>query len=108
AVAGDKFTYSLPQLEIDVNGTISNWALEIGENTDTTNLTLKVISSGSWGVSVYDALDLGKPAGTAGHMAEHDGSSYTLPVTYLSSPVQMTYTGGPPLFNLSGGQQTLV
>jgi len=105
AVAGSQFTYSAAQLQIDVNGTISNWALEIGENIDATNLTLGVISSHGWSVSVYDALDLGKPAGTAGHMTEFDGSSYNLSGRMLSSPVQLKDVNATVYITLSGVQQ---
>ncbi|MDI9633621.1 MAG: IPT/TIG domain-containing protein [Methanolinea sp.] len=108
---GSQFTYAVAHLEIDVNGTISNWTLSIGENIDATSLTLKVISTHGWSVSVYDALDLGKPASTAGHMAEFNGFSYNSSGRMLSRPVQLkdanatsfvTLTGVPQQY-LSGG-----
>lgn len=107
SVAGEfaKFTYSADMFQIDVNGTISNWALEIGENVDATNLTIWVQSTGPWEVSVYDALNEGKPAGTAGHMAEYDGSSYNSSGRMLTNSVHLKDAGAPSYLTLTGVQQ---
>lgn len=108
----DLLTFSSSQslFQIDVNGAINNWALSIGENTDTTNLTLTVKSPEPWAVTVYDALDDGKPAESAGHMTEYIQSGYnsTAGGRELYYPARMNYAGGPSFVDLSGIQQTLV
>ena len=106
AVANDKFTYLAYQIQIDVNGTISNWTLSIGENIDATNLTLWVQSTGPWQVSIYEALNEGKPAGTAGHMAEYVGGTYPSSGKVLSSPVKVRDILAPFFLDLSGELQT--
>lgn len=107
SVAGEgaKFTYSTDMIQIDVNGTISNWALSIGENVDSTNLTIRVQSNGPWQVSVYDALNNGKPAGTEGHMAEYVGSSYNSSGRMLINPVHLKDAGASSYLTLAGVQQ---
>lgn len=61
-------------IDITVDGDISNWAFTPGTtNIDSTNITLNVTSlSSTWTVSVKDDLDFSKPWGTAGRMAESD------------------------------------
>jgi hypothetical protein len=64
-------------IDITVTGSISNWALAVGSNTDTTSVDLAVSSNKiGWTVAVKDAMDGPKIAGTAGKMANWTGSAY--------------------------------
>jgi len=97
-----------PQIRISVNGTISDWTLSIGNNTDSTNLSLWVRSSHPWTVSVYDALNQEKPAGTAGYMAEYTGVTYPSPGKVLSGPVRVRDNLAPSFLDLTGEPQTFL
>lgn len=103
---GSTFTYLTAEITVSIHGTITNWSLEIGENIDSSNLTLRVTSTQPWSVSVYDALDLGKPPETAGHMAEFGGSFYNPSGRMLSSPVQVKNASAPSYITVSNISQT--
>lgn len=85
-------------IDITVTGSISNWALAVGPNTDSTSVNLAVSSNYfGWTVAVRDALDGGKNAGTAGKMTNWTGSAWAsgnltaaLHVTGASVPAKTT------------------
>jgi hypothetical protein len=85
-------------IDITVTGSISNWALAVGSNTNSTAVDLVVSSNKvGWTVTVKDALDDGKNGGTAGKMANWSGSTYAsdslaaaLDVTGASVPLKTT------------------
>ena len=66
-------------LSLTVNGGISNWNLDptTSPKVDSTSVNLTVSSnSPGWLVSVKDALDGSKPAGSAGKMVDYNVGSY--------------------------------
>lgn len=64
-------------LILDVMGEITSWELaNIGDNYDNTNISMRIRSNSPWQITIHDALDGGKPAASAGHMAEWDGLAY--------------------------------
>ena len=64
-------------IDITVTGSISNWALAVGPNTNSTAVDLTVSSNYiGWVVAVKDAMDGPKIAGTEGKMANWSGSAY--------------------------------
>ena len=64
-------------IDITVTGSISDWALAVGPNTDATSVDLAVSSNKiGWTVAVKDAMDDSKIGGTAGKMANWTGSAY--------------------------------
>jgi hypothetical protein len=88
--------FSVPITAADIDITIegpgiSNWAFTPGiTNIDSTNITLNVTSiSSTWTVSVKDGMDLSKPGGTVGRMAESDaGGAYT-GINVLEQPINI-------------------
>jgi len=91
-------------VDLTVTGSIADWSLTVGENEDTESITMTVLSNnaGGYDVKVYDALDGGKPAETAGHLTRY-GDSYL--GTYLADPLQVRSSGA--YVSLSGVQQTI-
>ncbi len=83
-----------PTINIDTTGGITNWPFTLGTNEDTTSVDLSVTSIGTWTVSVKDARDGGKPAGTEGKMAEYNGGSYVSGGEYLTNALQVKTVGG--------------
>jgi len=64
-------------IDITVTGSISDWALAVGDNTDSTSVDLAVSSNYiGWTVAVKDAMDDSKIGGTEGNMANWTGSAY--------------------------------
>jgi len=91
-------------VDLTVTGSIANWSLTVGDNEDVGSITMTVLSNnaGGYDVKVYDAMDGGKPAETAGHLTRY-GDSYL--GTYLADPLQVRSSGA--YVSLSGVQQTI-
>jgi len=69
-------------IDITVTGSISDWTLAVGSNTNATSVDLTVSSNKvGWTVAVKDNSDNGKPVSWAGRMVEWDGTS-----AYVTSP----------------------
>jgi len=94
---GTAVIYSNPgeSISLVVNGGITNWSLDnIGDNINTTGISMTVSSNDNHVVYVRDSLDGGKPVNTTGHMAEYDplggvyvgGKNLTNPVEISSPP----------------------
>jgi hypothetical protein len=64
-------------IDITVTGSISNWALAVGSNTDPSSVNLAVSSNKiGWTVAVKDGMDGSKISGTQGKMANWTGSAW--------------------------------
>ena len=64
-------------IDIVITGSISNWALAVGDNTDADSVNLTVSSNYiGWTVAVKDAMDDSKISGTEGSMANWSSSAY--------------------------------
>lgn len=64
-------------IDISVSGSITGWALDVGDNTRATDVDLTVSSNYiGWVVAVKDAMNGPKIAGTEGRMANWSGSAY--------------------------------
>ena len=97
---------------IVVHGNINNWALDIGTNTDSSNVTLDVTSNQpGWTVKVNDALDGGKPPASVGKMANWTTSAWgasgylTTALNVGAASVGGHATGSA--VDLTGSQQTI-
>ncbi|MDD3110823.1 MAG: hypothetical protein PHU26_00835 [Methanofollis liminatans] len=92
-------------VDLTVTGSIANWSLTVGENEDVGSITMTVLSNnaGGYDVKVYDAMDGGKPAETAGHLTRYE-SSYL--GTYLKNPLQIK-SGTGAYVSLSGVPQSI-
>jgi PKD repeat protein len=96
-----------PSITVSINGYIPAWALSVGSNVNVTAIAMNVTSNANWAVSTVDNLDAGKPTGTAGQMAEWDGTDYIAGGRTLSLPLNVT-AGTNPYQPLSGtGTQIL-
>ena len=101
-------------IEIAVDGDISNWAFTPGTtNIDSTNITLNVSSiSSTWTVSVKDGMDFNKTPGTVGRMAESDavgaytGTKVLGTAMTVAGPTEPTKTIGSSVV-LSGSNQVI-
>lgn len=64
-------------LILDVVGNITSWDLStIGDNEDSASIYMHIRSNTNWMIQVVDNLDEGKPAGSAGYMAEYTSLAY--------------------------------
>jgi PKD repeat protein len=101
-------TSTAPTIDIDTTGGITNWQFVSGINEDTASVDLSVTTSGtSWQISIKDALDDGKPAGTGGKMSEYTGSAYvTSGYHALTNPLQVK-SGTGSYVPLSGSDQVI-
>jgi PKD repeat protein len=98
---------SSPYIDVNVNGSINNWDLVTGTNQDTGSVSVNITTNmNSWSVSAADALDGGKTSGTAGYMAEYDGSAYVPSGIVLKNPLNVNFGGGSYIA-LSGTDQTI-
>jgi PKD repeat protein len=96
-----------PTISIDTTGGISGWDLVPDDNENTTAVELSVTTTvTAWHISVKDALDGGKPAGTAGKMAEYTGSSYVSGGRALTNAL-LVKSGIGNYITLSGSDQTV-
>jgi hypothetical protein len=100
---------SAASIDITVNGSISNWALNPGtENTNADMISINVTTTGitsSWNVYVKDANDNSKPPSWSGRMVEYDGTNYVTDSPHvLGTNVSVIDTGGS---GYSGGTATL-
>src|SRR5665647_2484940 len=98
-------------IDITVTGSISNWALAVGSNTNSTAVDLTVSSNKLWTVVVKDAMDGSKITGTEGKMANWTGSAYAASGN-LATAMHVTgeTVGGKTTgadVALSGGDQTI-
>ncbi len=94
-------------VDLTVTGSIADWSLTVGENEDVGSITMTVLSNNNKGyeVKVYDALDSGKIAGSAGYMTDHTGSAYIN--IRLSNPLQIKSSGTDEYVSLSGEPQQI-
>lgn len=94
-------------VDLTVTGSIADWSLTVGENEDLGRITMTVLSNnpGGYEVKVYDALDGGKIAGSAGYMTDHTGSAYI--DIRLSNPLQVRSSGTGEYVSLSGEPQRI-
>jgi PKD repeat protein len=101
-------TSEIPYIDVDVTGSVDNWILLTGSNEDTTSVDMTIATNlNSWSVSMRDALDGGKPAGTAGKMAEWtSGSGYIPSGKSLANALQVK-SGTGSYLSVSGTGQTL-
>jgi PKD repeat protein len=100
-------TGTTPTISIVATGGITNWPFSMGTNEDLTSVDLSVTTTASnWHVSVKDALDGGKPAGTAGKMAEYTGSAYPAGGKFLTNALQVK-SGTGSYVTLSGSDLTV-
>jgi PKD repeat protein len=101
-------TASTPYIDISITGSIADWNFETGTNEDTGSVDMTVDTNmPEWAVSVSDALDDGKPPGTAGRMAEWSaGSGYIAAGQYLTNALKIR-SGTGSYVTLSESAQTL-
>ncbi len=98
-------TYTTPTISIDTTGGISGWDLVPGDNENTSSVNLSVTTTAStWHVSVKDAKDGGKPAGTEGKMAEYADPAYVTGGEFLTNAIQVK-SGTRSYVTLSGTDQ---
>jgi len=91
------------------SGTFSFGSMTTGTNVNSTGnpIDAQVVSNTPWTIVVADALTDSKPSGTAGKMAEWDGTSaYVLSGKVLTNPFEMSKDGSTYVA-LSGTPQTL-
>jgi hypothetical protein len=98
-------------IDVTVTGNISGWALAVGPNTDSTSVDLNVSSNKvGWTVTVKDARNDGKIAGTEGKMANWSGSTYAsdslAAALHVAGQSVATKTSGADVA-LSGSDQLL-
>ncbi|TAJ43677.1 hypothetical protein [Methanofollis fontis] len=94
-------------VDLTVSGSIADWSLTVGENEDTTSIDMTVLSNNADGyeVTVYDALDSGKGADSAGHMTDYTGAAYI--DSHLTNALQIKSSGTDAYVSLSGDEQTI-
>jgi hypothetical protein len=63
------------QLDVEINGSISNWNMAVGDNYNT-NVSMVINSTGDWQASVQDAMDSSKPSIMAGRMGNWTGTAW--------------------------------
>jgi PKD repeat protein len=84
-----------PYIDVSISGSIDNWNFQTGPNEDTTSVDLTVDTNmDNWSVGAMDALTEGKPAGTAGKMAEWSGISYVSSGKVLANALQVKSANG--------------
>jgi PKD repeat protein len=98
----------IPFIDVDVTGSVDNWIFLAGTNDDTTSVDMTIATNlNSWSISMRDALDGGKPAGTAGKMTEWTpGGSYTPSGKSLANSLQIK-SGTGSYLSVSGTSQAL-
>jgi PKD repeat protein len=108
-VKPDYINVTTPSIDVNVTGSIPNWNFNNGLNENTTAVQLTIDTNmNQWSVRAKDALDGGKPPGTAGKMAEWTGSAYIPDGEFLSNPIQVKYGIGTGTYiTLSGTDQVL-
>ena len=93
---------------LDVMGNITSWDLSnVGDNVDSTSISMRVRSNTNWQVQVVDNLDEGKPSGSAGYMAEYTSGAYntTSGGRHLYYPLQLKAESFDIYRDLSGSAQ---
>jgi len=90
-------------LDLQTNGSISNWQLAVGDNYNT-SAALAVNSTGDWAVTAQDAQDFGKTTGI-GYLANWTGSAWG--IGNLSTPLQVKTTANGTYISLTGTAQGL-
>jgi hypothetical protein len=71
------------------------------QNTTATNINATVVSNGPWKMTTYDAHTGANIAGSAGQLAEWDGTSaYVNGGAYLSNPLQVSGNSGINWYNV--------
>lgn len=88
-----------------IGGDITNWALGLDSNTNSTDVRLHVFCNyPGWAVTVNDSLDNSKPSTSRGKMAQSAvGGAYT-GYYNLSTPMSITGTNSPSgYYTESGG-----
>ncbi len=99
-------------IDITVTGSISNWALAVGSNTDSSSVDLDVSSNKiGWTVAVKDGMDGSKITGTQGKMANWTGSAWgssgnLAAAMHVAGASVSTKTTGADVA-LSGSDQTI-
>jgi PKD repeat protein len=98
----------IPYIDVDVTGSVDNWIFLTGTNEDTTSVDMIIATNlNSWSVSMRDALDGSKPAGTGGKMAEWTpGSGYIPSGKSLANALQVK-SGTGSYLSVSTTAQTL-
>jgi len=80
------------------------------QNTTATNINATVVSNGPWKMTAYDTHADANIAGSAGQLAEWDGTSaYVDGGAYLSNPLQVSGNSGTNWYNVpaSGSPQQI-
>lgn len=101
-------TATAPYIDISISGSINAWNFQAGtnENTDSVDMTVDT-NMPEWAVSVCDALNNGKPAGTEGRMAEWSVSGgYVTAGEYLTHALKVK-SGTRDYLTLTGTSQPL-
>jgi PKD repeat protein len=94
-----------PYIDISINGSIDNWNFQTGNNEDITSVDMTVDTNmNNWSVGAMDTLTGGKPAETAGKMAEWSGSAYVPSGTVLANAMQVK-SGTGSYVTVSGTNQ---
>jgi PKD repeat protein len=98
-----------PTMEIQTTGGITNWQFVPGTtHTDTTSVDISInTNTDKWHVTAKDALNDGKPAGTAGFMAEYTGSAYVTNGQKLANAIRVRSLSNTSWYPLSGTDKTL-
>ena len=97
---------AVPTITVSVNGYVPTWSLAVGPNVNATAITMNITSNANWAVSAVDNLDNGKPSGTAGQMAEWNGTNYTAGGQTLSQGLNITVGTNP--YNPLTGTGTVI
>jgi len=97
-----------PYIDIDISGSIDTWNFQTGTNEDNESVDLTVDTNmASWTVTVHDAMNSGKPAGTEGKMAEWSSiSGYIASGEFLENALKVK-SGDETYVTLSGDPQDL-
>jgi hypothetical protein len=104
------------EIAITVQGNISNWALNLGSNSDALSVKLNVDSNRQkWAVNVKDALDKDSGNNTkthAGQMVDYNNATNLWGTGALATPMDVGAAGVNPhvtgsTVTLTGGEQAI-
>jgi PKD repeat protein len=103
----DFINVSNPFIDVNVTGSINTWNFNSGLNENTTAVQLTIDTNmNKWSIRAKDALDSGKPPGTAGKMAEWSGSTYVPSGESLFNAIKIKYgTGAGTYITLTSADQ---
>jgi PKD repeat protein len=103
-------TSTASYIDVSTSGGVDSWNFQTGSNENSGSVDLTVDTNmPSWAVAASDALDDGKPAVTAGRMAEWSGTAYVNSGRVLAHAIEVKKVGEETYMPLSvTGQNILV